>query len=50
MRYDALSSGTGNIIRVMKSRRMSWAEHVASMGRGEVHRGFWWGNLRERTT
>ena len=18
------------------------------MGRGEVHRGFWWGNLRER--
>ena len=32
----------------MKSRRMRWAGHVASMGRGEVHTGFWWGNLRER--
>ena len=21
--------------------------HVARMGRGEVHAGFWWGNLRE---
>jgi len=26
---------------------MRWAGHVASMGRGEVHIGFWWGNLRE---
>jgi hypothetical protein len=23
-----------NIVRVIKSRRMRWAEHVASMGRG----------------
>ena len=22
--------------------------HVARIGRGEVHIGFWWGNLRER--
>ena len=37
-----------NIIRVMKSRRMRLAEHVGSVGRGEVHTGFWWGNPRER--
>jgi hypothetical protein len=28
-----------NIIRVMKSRRLRWAGHVARMGRGEVHTG-----------
>jgi len=22
--------------------------HIACMGRGEVHTGFWWGNPRER--
>jgi hypothetical protein len=27
---------------------MRWVGHVALMGRGEVGRGFWWGNLRER--
>ena len=33
-----------NIIRVIKSRRMRWARHVARMGgRGEVYVGFWWG-------
>ena len=37
-----------NIVRVIKSRRMRWAEHVASKGRGEVYTRFWWGNLRER--
>jgi len=35
------------IVRVIKSRRMRWARHVARMGRGEVYTGFWWGNLRE---
>jgi hypothetical protein len=37
-----------NIMRVVKSRRMRWAEHVARMGRGEGCTWFWWGNLRER--
>jgi hypothetical protein len=36
-----------NTIPVTKSRRMRWAEHVALMGRGEVHTRVWWGNLRE---
>jgi len=34
-----------NIIWVIKSRRMRWAAHVACVGRGEVHTGFWWRNL-----
>jgi hypothetical protein len=37
-----------NIVRVIKSRRMRWAGHVACIGRGEVYTEFWWGNLRER--
>jgi len=37
-----------NIVRVIKSRRMRWAEHVALMGRGEAYTEFWWGDLRER--
>jgi hypothetical protein len=28
-----------NIIRVIKSRKLSWAGHVARMGRGNVHTG-----------
>ena len=36
------------IVRVIKSRKIRWVGHVASMGRGEVYTGFWWGNLRER--
>ena len=30
------------IIRVIKSRRMRWAGHIARMMREEVHIGFWW--------
>ena len=30
-----------NIGRVIKSRRMRWAGHVARMGRGEVYTEFW---------
>jgi hypothetical protein len=36
-----------NIIRVIESRRMRWAGHVARMGEREVHTEFWWGDLRE---
>jgi len=27
---------------------MRWAGHVACLGKGELHTGFWWGELRER--
>jgi hypothetical protein len=36
-----------NIIRVIKSRRLRGAGHVARMGRVEVHTGFWPVALRE---
>jgi hypothetical protein len=42
--YDMFSSS--NIIRVIKPRIIKLAEHVARIGRGEVHTGLWWGNLR----
>jgi hypothetical protein len=41
--FDLYSSPT--IIRMIKSRRMGWAGHVAHMGRGDVRAGFWWGTL-----
>jgi len=44
--YDLYSSP--NIIRVIKSGRVIWAEHVARIRRRDVRTGFWWGNLRER--
>jgi hypothetical protein len=44
--HDPYSSPT--IVRMIKSRRMRWAGHVARMGRGEVYTGFLWGNLRVR--
>jgi len=37
-----------NIFRVIKSRRMRWAGHVAHIGGGRHIQGFWWENLRER--
>ena len=37
-----------NIVRVIKSRRMRWAGHVARMGEGRERIGSWWGNRRER--
>jgi hypothetical protein len=44
--HDLYSSP--NIMRVIKSRRMRWAGHVARMGKREACIGFWCGNLRER--
>ena len=37
-----------NIVRVVKSRRMRWAGHVACMGQDRGCTGCWWGSLRER--
>ena len=37
-----------NIVRVVKSRRMRWAGHVARMGEGRGVYRVWWGNLKER--
>jgi hypothetical protein len=37
-----------SIIRVIKSRRMRWAGHVARMGGGGVHIGYWWESQKER--
>jgi len=37
-----------NNIWMIKSRIMGWSGYVARMGRGEVCRGFWWGNRRDR--
>jgi hypothetical protein len=37
-----------NIVRVVKSRRMRWAGHVARMGRRVVCTGCWWGSQSER--
>jgi hypothetical protein len=37
-----------SIIRMIKSRRMRWAGHVARMGRREMCIGYWWGSQRER--
>jgi hypothetical protein len=37
-----------NIIRMIKSIKMRRAGHVTRMRRRVVHRGFGWGNLRER--
>jgi hypothetical protein len=37
-----------NIVRVIKSRRMKSAGHVACVGKGEVFTGFWLGGLKVR--
>jgi hypothetical protein len=37
-----------NIVRVIKSRRMRWAGHVACMGEGMVFTGFWFGSPKVR--
>jgi hypothetical protein len=37
-----------SIIRMIKSRRMIWAGHVARMGIRGMHIGFWWKSQKER--
>jgi hypothetical protein len=37
-----------NIVRVVKSRRITWAGMWREWGREEVFTGFLWGNVRER--
>jgi hypothetical protein len=44
--HDLYSSP--NIVRVIKSRRMRWAGHVARMERREVFTGFWLGDPKAR--
>jgi hypothetical protein len=45
---DLYSSPSTRIIRIIKSRRMRWAVHVARMGRRETRIGYWWESQRER--
>jgi len=33
---------------ILRDEVKRWARHVASVGREEVHTGFWWGNLKAR--
>jgi hypothetical protein len=37
-----------SIIRMIKSRRMRCAGHVARMGRRGMHVGYWWESQKER--
>jgi hypothetical protein len=46
--HDLYSSP--NIVRVIKSRRMRWAGHVAHSGREGVFIGFWFGGPKQETT
>jgi hypothetical protein len=44
--HDLYSSPS--IIRIIKSRRMRWAGHVARMGRKGTGIDYWWESQRER--
>jgi hypothetical protein len=39
-----------SIIKMMKSRRMRWPEHVARMGRRGMNTGYWWESQKESLT
>jgi hypothetical protein len=44
--HDVYSSPS--IIRIIKSRRMRWAGHVARMERIGMRIGYWWGKPKEK--
>jgi hypothetical protein len=50
LRNDELHSlySSPNIVRVIKSRRLRWAGHVALMGEGKLFTGFWLGGPKAR--
>ena len=50
LHYEELNGlySSPNIVRVIKSRRMRWAGHVARMGRRGGRIRSWLGNRRER--
>jgi hypothetical protein len=52
LRNDELHNlySSPNIVRVIKSRRMRWAGHVARMGEGRGLQGFGWEARRQETT
>jgi hypothetical protein len=37
-----------SIIRIIKTRRMKWADHVARMGRRRTRIDYWWERQRAR--
>jgi hypothetical protein len=37
-----------SIFKIIKTRRMRWAGHVARMGSRETCIGYWWESQRER--
>jgi hypothetical protein len=39
---------SSSIVRMIKSKRMRWAWHVARMGRTGMHIGYWWESQKER--
>jgi hypothetical protein len=39
-----------NMIRMIKSRRIRWAGHVARRGRRRMHIGYRWESKKERNT
>jgi hypothetical protein len=39
-----------SIIKMIKSRGMRWAGHVARMGSRGMHIGYWWESQKEKTT
>jgi hypothetical protein len=47
---STLSLSFPNIIQVIESRKMRWAEHVACMGKRETYKAFKCENLKKRTT